>query len=53
MAAQTATEALAIGQEAGSARTLGVVRAVGKRLGTHRQLPAVAHLMRELAMEPG
>ena len=53
VAAQTATEALAIGQEVGSARTLGVVRAVGERLGTHRRLPAVAHLMRELAMEPG
>lgn len=50
-AARTATEALDIGQEVGSARTLGVVRAVGKTLSGHWKLPAVAHFMGELATE--
>jgi hypothetical protein len=50
-AAKTATDALSIGQEVGSARTLGVVRAVGKTLDRHRELPAVAQLMRELVTE--
>jgi hypothetical protein len=39
--------------DVGSARTLGVVRAVGKALGTHRRLPAVAQFMRGLVREAG
>jgi transcriptional regulator with XRE-family HTH domain len=50
-AASTATEALTIGKEVGSARTLGVVRSVGTALSGHRKLPSVAQFMRELVME--
>jgi hypothetical protein len=50
-AARTATEALTIGKEVGSARTLGVVRAIGTALNAHRKLPSVAQFMRELVME--
>ena len=51
-AATIATEALSIGQEVGSQRTLGVVGAVGKALSGYRQLPAVSQFMRELAAVP-
>lgn len=49
-AATIATEALGIGQEVGSERTLGLVRAVGKTLSGYRQLPAVSQFIRELAV---
>lgn len=51
-AATIATEALGIGQEVGSQRTLGLVRAVSKTLSGYRQLPAVSQFMHELAAEP-
>jgi transcriptional regulator with XRE-family HTH domain len=51
-AAVTATEALNIGQEVGSERTLGMVRALGKALSGYRKLPAVSQFMRELAVDP-
>lgn len=51
-AATIATEALSIGQEVGSQRTLGLVRAVSKTLSGYRQLPAVSEFMHELAAEP-
>ncbi|MFC5260930.1 helix-turn-helix transcriptional regulator [Kribbella qitaiheensis] len=51
-AAMKATEALSIGQEVGSERTLRLVRAVSKTLSGYRQLPAVSQFMRELAAEP-
>jgi transcriptional regulator with XRE-family HTH domain len=51
-AATIATEALNIGREVGSQRTLGLVRAVSKSLSRYRQLPAVSQFMRELAAEP-
>jgi hypothetical protein len=51
-AATVATEALSIGQEVGSQRTLGLVRAVSKTLSGYRQLPAVSLFIDELAAEP-
>ena len=51
-AATLASEALSIGQEVGSQRTLGLVRAVSKTLSGYRQLPAVSQFMHELAAEP-
>jgi hypothetical protein len=51
-AAVIASEALGIGREVGSERTLGLVRGVGKTLAGYQQLPAVSEFVRELAEEP-
>jgi tetratricopeptide (TPR) repeat protein len=51
-AAVIASEALGIGREVGSERTLGLVRGVGKTLAGYQQVPAVSEFVRELAAEP-
>jgi tetratricopeptide (TPR) repeat protein len=51
-AATTAQLALPIARQTGSRRTISRINAVARTLSRHRQLPEVAELLEDLAVEP-
>lgn len=48
-AASTAHAALPVARSGGSRRTLGDIQGIGAKLAPHRELPAVAELLDDLA----